>query len=487
MTQQTAQSENHEGTIVTLVVDDDQGMRRALKRYLESEGYSVFEASNGNEALDLLGNERVDVVLTDVKMPDLDGMDLLKASRKTIPDLPIVLMTAFGTVENAVAAMKAGASDYLRKPFELTEVLLVLSRAVESARMKREVEKLRAETGRPFSFDMLIGESQPMKDLKKQIQKIASSDANVIICGESGTGKELVAQAVHHYGSRSKKPLVAVNCSAVPETLFESEFFGFMKGAFTGAIQSRAGLFEEADGGTLFLDEISTLPESCQAKLLRVLEEGKVKRVGALKAHPIDVRIICATNILLEDAVESGAFRTDLFYRLNVVTISIPPLRMRREDIRSLFDHFLKLHLPAGEDIPVVSDKIMELLVRHDWPGNVRELQNAVQRSLVLYDGGELSVRDLPEQLMNLNSSLYGGDEKKDIHIDGSVNAGSSSMEYEQVVPSLEEVLRLDELERLHIAKIVEMTGGNRTKAAEILGINRRTLYRKLKLDEPEE
>lgn len=487
MINQTAQSEHHEGTTVTLVVDDDQGMRRALKRYLESEGHSVFEASNGNEALDLLAKERVDVVLTDVRMPDLDGMALLKGSRKIIPDLPIVLMTAFGSVENAVAAMKAGASDYLRKPFELSEVLLVLGRAVESVRIKREVERLRAQAGRSFSFDMLIGESQPMKDLKQQIQKIASSDANVILSGESGTGKELVAQAIHSFGSRAEKPLVAVNCSAIPETLFESEFFGFMKGAFTGAIQSKAGLFEEADGGTLFLDEVSILPESCQAKLLRVLEEGKVKRVGAMKAHPIDVRIICATNIPLEEVVESGAFRTDLFYRLNVVTLLIPSLRKRREDIPSLFDYFLKLHLPAGREIPVVTDELMELLVRHDWPGNVRELQNAVQRSLVLYDGSELRVHDLPEQLLNLDRSMSGKDEKNDVHIASSVNAGSSSMEYEPVVPYSGEELRLDELERRHIARIVEMTGGNRTRAAEILGINRRTLYRKLKLVEQEE
>ena len=469
MTDQPPPASGPRSTIVTLVVDDDADMREMLRRVLSAEGHAVLEAANGAEALQSLERERVDVVLSDVRMPGLDGMALLQATQRVDPDLPVVLMTAFGSVEDAVAAMKAGAADYVRKPFELGEVVLALKRAVASARMKREVERLRARSGEIEPIERLIGQSEPMRELKALIRRVSDSDANVIVSGESGTGKELVAQAIHACSGRAEGPLVAVNCSAVPETLFESEFFGYVKGAFTGAVQSRPGLFEEADGGTLFLDEVSVLAGSCQAKLLRVLEEGRVKRVGATKAHPVDVRIIAATNVALEQAVESGVFRSDLFYRLNVVTLRVPPLRDRIGDVPLLVRHSLSTMVPAGDPVPEMTPEASDLLMAYAWPGNVRELQNVLQRALVLRGGEPIRPADLPPFVL---SGAVVPDRGAAPAAAASSEAGAGTGD---TLPSLEE------LERAHIMKVLEATGGNRSRAAERLGIDRRTLHRKLK------
>jgi two-component system response regulator AtoC len=448
--------------IVVLVVDDDSEMRRVLRRSLESEGHSVLEADNGKEALRLLEHERVDVVLSDVRMPGLDGMALLRQVAGTAADVPVVLMTAFGSVEDAVAAMKDGAADYVRKPFELDEVLVALKRAVRVRRERRELRRLRKEAGSDTPLERIIGDSPAIRQLLADIHKIGASDANVIVSGESGTGKELVARALHHVSPRSSGPFLPVNCSAIPETLFESEFFGHVKGAFTGASHSKPGLFEEADTGTLFLDEISTIPESGQAKLLRVLEDGILKRVGATQARPVDVRLISATNVPLQSLVHDGMFRSDLYYRLNVVTLAIPPLRDRPSDIPLLVEHFLFEYGQMSQG-DILDGETTRRLTSYPWPGNVRELENVVQRALVMREkhiGGD----DLPQHLRDAVSSRTEHPQQP---------SGEES-------PS-SEMRSLEELEWDHIQAVLQSTGGNRAQASRILRIDRRTLQRKLK------
>jgi DNA-binding NtrC family response regulator len=451
--------------MVVLVVDDDSEMRRVLRRSLESEGHGVLEADSGRKALSLLEHERVDVVLSDVRMPGLDGMALLGAVVKTAADVPVVLMTAFGSVEDAVAAMKGGAADYVRKPFELDEVLLALKRAVRTRRERWELRRLRREAGSDSPLERIIGDSAVIQELLADVRKVGASDANVIVSGESGTGKELVARALHHVGPRSNGPFLPVNCSAIPETLFESEFFGHVKGAFTGASQSKPGLFEEADGGTLFLDEISTIPDSGQAKLLRVLEDGIVKRVGATQARPVDARLISATNVPLQDLVDAGEFRSDLYYRLNVVTLVVPPLRDRPSDIPLLAQHFLNKHGSPQQGVSF-DGETMQRFASYPWPGNIRELENLVQRALVMRNG-HVEMDDLPR------------------HLGGAVVSGEESPQRPpgEGVPS-RELSSLEELEWDHIQSVLRATGGNRLQASQILGIDRRTLQRKLKKQE---
>ncbi|QRK04774.1 sigma-54-dependent Fis family transcriptional regulator [Archangium violaceum] len=440
-----------------LVVDDHVEMGEMLKEPLADAGYIVDVAGSGAEAIAQLRARLYDVVLCDLRMKEVDGLDVLAAALKMDPGLPVLLMTAFGAVESAVEAMKRGAYHYLTKPFRLDEVLLHVERALEGRRLRAEHQNLKRQAVDRGALGSLIGRSAPMRTLYELVERVAHSDAPVLVRGESGSGKELVARALHSEGLRRQGPFVAVNCTALPHALLESELFGHVKGAFTGATTARRGLFVEADGGTLFLDEIGDMPPELQAKLLRVLEDGEVRAVGADGARDVDVRIVAATHQDLEARVKEGRFRADLFYRLNVVSLRIPPLRERREDIPMLVEHFVAQARARNTRSPVTSlaPEVLAELVRMPWPGNVRELENLVERLVVL--GGQPSV-DL--SLLRLHASS------------GTQDAHPLAAAQEQVVP-------LRQLESDYIAWVVARCGGNKTRAAELLGIDVSTIHRR--------
>lgn len=398
---------------VVLVVDDEKNWLIVLEEILQDEGYEVLTADNAHDALQLAMNNDVDVVVTDMKMPEIDGITLLDRLHRAKPDVPIIIMTAYGTVEKAVEAMKKGAFDYICKPFTNEEFLVVVSKALEHFRLITANRKLQREVEERYRFDNLVGKSAVMRRLFDTIEKIAPSKATVLITGESGTGKELIARAIHYHSPRRDKPFVSVNCGALPETLLESELFGHEKGAFTGAIQRRKGRFELAHEGTLFLDEISEMSPHLQVKLLRVLQEMEFERVGGMETIRVDVRIIAASNRDLKTEMEEGRFRQDLFYRLNVVHIQVPPLRERKEDIPLLVQHFLTRYAgELGKGVPVrVHPEAMRCLIEYHWPGNVRELENVIERALILATGDEITLRDLPEEIRN--PEYTGIEEKK--------------------------------------------------------------------------
>lgn len=437
-----------------LVVEDDPEMLALLCEHLEAEGYSAMGTSRGTDAIARLRSAEFDVVLTDLKMPDVDGMEVLRIARESPPEIPVILVTAFGTIETAIQAIRHGAYDYVTKPFRLDEISLLVGRALEEKRLREENRRLRAEVTSRYRFDNLLGSSPGIQAVFALIRKAAPGDANVLITGESGTGKELVAKAIHYNSPRAQRPFIPVNCAAVPAGLLESELFGHRKGAFTGAVSSRRGLFREAEGGTLFLDEIGDMAPELQAKLLRVIEDRAVRPVGSDEAVSLNIRLVAATNKDLAARIQEGQFREDLYYRLTVIPIHLPPLRERREDIPLLAEHFLRRAVAAsGKDIGGFAPETMAALLRHPWPGNVRELENVVERAVTLTAGEQV----LSEALL-LEASPAPAPE--------SLLARASRR------PTLEE-LTAD-----YVSLVLREVGGDKAKAAEILGISKRTLYR---------
>jgi len=437
-----------------LIVEDDDKMLGLLRKVLARHGFSVTTCTRGWEALEKAGQDVYDLVISDIRMPGMTGLDLLKSIRSLSPDTYVILMTAFGSVDSAVASMKQGAYDYITKPFKMDEFVILVRKALEEQKLRQEVKTLRAEVQHKYSFGNIIGKSQPMQEVYTLIKRVAFHKTTVLITGQSGTGKELVAKAIHYNSPRSDFPFVVVNCSAIPETLLESELFGHVQGAFTGAISSRKGLFEEAERGSVFLDEVGNIPPSIQVKLLRVLQEREIRRLGGAENIKVDVRLIAATNVDLYEEVRKGQFRDDLYYRLNVVHINLPSLRDRPEDIPLLIQHFLnKYSHEYGVGEKQLSKEALRILMDYEWPGNVRELENCIERAVTLGRHETIKPEDLPSHL---------------------ANAAHESVQ----VPELPENLTLKELEIEYIRKILTKTGGNKVKAAAILGINRRTIYR---------
>ncbi len=442
-----------------LVVEDGQSQREMLRDFLKDEGYPVSEAENGESALIKLREDCFDLVLTDYKMPGMDGMALLQAAKELNPEVDVVVMTAFGTVETAVSAMKAGASDYISKPIDLDELQLLIERISGRRTIVRENKMLRQELrGKRVTPDGIIFRSKAMEQVINMTGRVAKSRATVLIQGESGTGKELIARLIHDLSPRSEKPMTIVNCAALPENLLESELFGHEKGAFTGATGTRLGRFEEADGGTLFLDEIGELTNAVQVKLLRFLQEREFQRIGGNRTFHSDVRVISATNRDLESRMKDGEFREDLFYRLNVVGVTIPPLRDRREDLAPLMDHFLKrFSSENNRNIKGVSSKARDLLMKYDYPGNVRELENILERAVVIARGDIIEIADLPFSAAKENGA--GNRNWKQ----GTLKDAMAFLEQEMVQDAMAE------------------TGNHQTRAARILGISERMLRYKLK------
>lgn len=379
-----------------LVVDDEQSLREVLSIMLKRAGYAVTSATDGEDAVELLQKEIFDLVITDLRMPKVDGMEVLKAVKSASPETVVLIITAFASADSAVEAMKQGAYDYLTKPFQVDEVQLIIRNALEKRRLTTENMLLKREMASQSSFAQLVGQSEAIQRVFEVVRKVADSKSNVLICGESGTGKELVARAIHYNSARSALPFVAVNCSAVPETLLESELFGHMKGSFTGAIANKAGLFEIANGGTIFLDEIGDTTPTIQVKLLRVIQEREFRRVGGSQDIKVDVRVVAATNKDLEKAVADGSFREDLYYRLDVIPIRLPPLRMRTGDIPLLVNHFLeRFAKESGKPKPVFSSDAMHVLLEHEWRGNVRELENLIERVVAFSVDGPVTDADV--------------------------------------------------------------------------------------------
>ncbi len=437
-----------------LVVDDEGPIREVLQRGLsQMGGFLVDTAKNGQEAIEKVEKETFDIVLTDLMMPEMDGMELLKMIKGTRPELPVIMMTAYGSIDNAVEAMRIGANDYITKPVDFKDLFMRISKVQQESLLIKENRLLRMEVRKKFEFSNIIGKSKKMQEVFSLIEKVASSNSTVLIYGGSGTGKELVAKAIHYNSPRADRPFLPFNCGAIPETLVESELFGHTKGAFTGAIQAKKGLFEEANGGTLFLDEISTIPPSVQVKLLRVLQEKEVMKVGSTERIKIDVRLIAATNEDLEGLMKKGRFREDLFYRLHVFPIFLPDLKERKEDIPLLAYHFLERYSKeAKKEIKGISKEAMNLLLEYDWPGNVRELENAIERAVIMADKDYLTPNDFPKELLHGISTLI----KKGVR----------------------ERKSLEEVKDEYIQQILKETNGNKRAAAEILKINPRTLYR---------
>jgi len=441
-----------------LIVDDEKNYLLVLSALLEGEGYEVETAPSGARALALVEEDEPDLVITDMRMPRMSGVELIRELKARNPDLPVIVMTAFGTVENAVEAMKAGALDYITKPFENQELLLTVERALKMRRLMTQNQLLREELKRGRGFEEIIGESKPMREVFSLVEKVAATRATVLITGESGTGKELIARAIHSRSPRASEPFVAVNCMALTETLLESELFGHEKGSFTGALGRRKGRFEVADKGTLFLDEVGEIAPSLQVKLLRALQERTFERVGGSQAISVDVRIVAATNRDLAEAVKAGAFREDLFYRLNVVRLELPPLRARMEDLPALAAHFIaKYAAEMGRQAPKVSSEAMQRLYGHAWPGNVRELENALERAVILA-GDEIRPSDLPFELKPESG--------------GQTATPPRDMTITEAVEDLE--IRM-------IKRALEKASGVQSHAADALGITKSNLAYKMK------
>jgi two-component system response regulator PilR (NtrC family) len=453
-----------------LVVDDERSMQEFLEILLRREGYDVTCAGDVDSALLALESDDFDVVISDLQMPGKTGLDLLHALRETSPETVALVMTAFASTETAIAAMKEGAYDYLTKPFQVDEIRLVLEKALEKKLLARENRRLRSELRSQIRQRALIGSSPVMQRVYELIGQVAETKANVLISGESGTGKELVARAIHAASDRRDRPFVALNCGAIPENLLESELFGHVKGAFTGAVQNKEGLFETADTGTLFLDEVGELPPSVQVKLLRAIQEKAIRRVGGTSDRKIDVRILAATNRRLEDEVAAGRFREDLYYRLNVIQIALPPLRERPEDVPLLVQHFVDKYAgELGKEIGGASEEAMGRLLEHSYPGNVRELENVIERAVALSRGGTIEVDALPPNL--LQPAVDGAVRSSVLPPDGA--------NLDNLVNDYERGLLLEALERV---------GGVKKRAAKLLGVSFRSFrYRlqKLGLDEP--
>jgi len=435
-----------------LIVDDDKNMLEVLSLRLEAEGYKVTATAGAEDALKMAKDELFDLALVDLKLAGKDGIELMQELRRITPEMPVIILTAYGTIETAVEAMKRGAYSYLTKPFNRRELLLQIKNGLEKSSLSREVRRLKALVGERYGFENIIGKSKKMQEVMEQVSRAAETDSNVCIYGESGTGKELMAKSLHLLSSRKDKPFVAINCAAIPEGLLEGELFGYEKGAFTGAVRNKRGFFAQADGGTIFLDEISEMSEAMQAKLLRVLQEKQFHILGGEKSIEVDVRILTATNKNLEDEVKSGAFREDLFYRIYVIPIHLPPLRERKEDIPLLADHFIKKF--AGEmkkEIKGISTPALQKLLSYPWPGNVRELENTIEYAVAM------TARDVISEGLILQTKTIEGDKLKPLK-DAK-----------------------NEFEKSYISNILSLTGGNVTRAAKLAGKHRADLYDLLK------
>jgi two-component system response regulator AtoC len=443
-----------------LLVDDDPAMTEALAQALPQKGYEATTRGSADEALQLLESEDFDVVVTDLHMKGMNGLELCARIVANRPDIPVVVITAFGSLESAIEAIRAGAYDFVTKPFETKTLTLALDRAVQHRTLRHEVRRLREQIDRARPVPDLIGESAALRPVRDLIDRLGDSDASVLVTGESGTGKEVVARALHNTGRRRTGAFIAVNCAALPEALLESELFGHTRGAFTDAKAPRTGLFVQAHGGTLFLDEIGDMPASLQVKLLRALQERRIRPIGADSETPVDVRLVCATNRDLETAIEERRFREDLYFRINVVQVALPPLRVRGNDILLLAQTFLgRFATQAQKSVQGLSPAAAEKLMAYPWPGNVRELQNAIERAVALTRFEEISADDLPDRIRNYRASQ--------LLVEGQD-------------PS--ELVPLEEVERRYVLRVLEAMGGRRSDAARVLGIDRKTLYRKLEL-----
>ncbi len=445
-----------------LLIDDEPLMRMTIQDALESEGYQVNVAETGQKGLALWRKNSFDILITDLKLPDLDGLQILKEVKMTNPETQVILITAYGSIDSAVTAMKEGASDYLTKPFSMDELLLIIQRLLRIKQLEEENIRLKEKVKERFGLEGLVGKSPQMQKIYDLIEMISQTDTTILIQGESGTGKEMVANAIHFKSLRKNGPFIKVNCSALPETLLETELFGHEKGAFTGAIRQRKGRFELADQGTLFLDEVGEISPAVQVKLLRVLQERKFERVGGNETLFVDVRLICATQKDLKEQIQKGTFREDLYYRLNVVPIHLPPLRERREDILLLADHFIsKFSKKMGKEVIGFSEEAKNLLLRYSFPGNIRELENMIERAIALLKRRIIQVEDLPEELCGQRSIIQEICKKiqEPKHLAWAVNL----------------------FEKEYIQNVLERTKGKKGEAAEILGISRKTLWEKIK------
>lgn len=454
----TAPAANTEARRRVLVVDDEPEMAAVIEQALTRRNYQTVQLNSADAAWERLEQEDFDVVVTDLNMKGMSGVELTERVCKNRQDLPVIVITAFGSLETAIATLRAGANDFITKPFDIDQLVVAVERAIQSRSLRAEVTRLRDEVARSKPSADFIGDGPAMRKLHEVIARVAETDATVLVTGESGSGKELVARDVHKRSKRAGGPFVAINCAALPETLLESELFGHVKGAFTDAKTSKRGLFVEASGGTLFLDEIGELPPGIQAKLLRALEERSVRPVGGTSETPFDARLVTATNRDLESLVESGRFREDLYYRINVVHVDLPPLRSRGSDVVLLAQHFTtKLSAPMGKTVKGFSSAVAERLISYSWPGNVRELQNCIERAIALARFDELTVEDLPPKVRDYKPSF--------------------------VVVATEDptdLVTMEEVERRYIQRVMEAVGQNKTQAAKVLGFDRTTLYRKL-------
>ena len=451
-----------------LIADDESNLRKVLGMHLKRAGYTVTSVADGEAALEALEETSYGAVISDLRMPRLDGMRLLKLIQSRWPDLPVIILTAHGTVDTAVEALKLGARDFITKPFDKEDVIKVVSKAVASQRLERDASSAAAAEGGAYGRFGIIGRSQGMIRIFDIVEKVAATPSTVLIQGESGTGKELIAKALHGYSDRTDKPFIKVNCAAIPDTLIESELFGYEKGAFTGATTRKPGRFELAHGGTLFLDEIGEVSTEMQVKLLRAIQESEFERVGGVETVRVDVRLVAATNRDLAKEVAEGKFRDDLYYRLNVVPVQLPPLRQRREDIPLLTEHLLKRYAKRlGRATEGVSESAMDVLLHYDWPGNIRELENVIERTLLFCDGPEIEAGDLPAEL------------------EGRVSAALPSTDPIPPVgvTSLKHAVKLttQRLERKLIEQALKETNGNVTHAAQKLEISRKSLQNKMK------
>jgi two-component system, NtrC family, response regulator AtoC len=438
-----------------LVVEDEEKLRRVIELQLASMGFEVDKAATAEEGIKIA--DRADLILTDLRLPRMDGLQFLAQIRRQNTQVPVIMMTAYGSIETAVESMKAGATDFLLKPFSLDHLMQVVNKALELSTLRNENRQLKAELGRRYEYDNIVGRSEAMQEIFATIDRVAPSRATVLLAGESGVGKDLIARAIHFHSPRRDRPLVKINCTAIPENLMESELFGYEKGAFTGAAGTKPGKFEQADTGTVFLDEIGDVPAAIQVKLLRILQEREFERLGSNVTRHIDVRVIAATNQDLRAALEQGTFREDLYYRLNVVPINIPPLRERREDIRLMANHFLKKLAPdAGRDVESITDAAMEKLLNYHWPGNVRELENVIERGLILCRGKELDVDDIKLETAPRPRTQNDGQ-----HF-------------------LPEGLTLDQYEQEIIREALKRADGNKSQAARMLGLTRNALRYRL-------
>jgi len=451
-----------------LIADDESGIRFTLEQVLQREGLQTVAVANGEEAIKAARDQDFDLALLDFKMPKLDGMQTMQLLKRLNPGLPVVMMTAFGSRDHAMQALRNGAHDYFGKPFDIDELIVVVKRALEKQHLLRQVEDLRSRLADQVRFDRLIGSSEPMQQVFRLLKRVCASDVTVLIHGESGTGKELIAQALHFNSPRRDGPFVSINCAAIPENLLESELFGHERGAFTGAVAQKPGRFEMADKGTIFLDEIGDMPMALQAKMLRVLQERTVERVGGTKPLPVDVRVVAATNKILQKEVETGRFREDLFFRLNVVPIMLPPLRERGADVLMLANHFLKVYNQKfNRTIAAFTPDTAEALLQHTWPGNVRELENAVQRAIILSTGDTITREDLPPNI---------GHTEPHPDLEPRIPA-----EEDFSMPLTDKIAAIaDRYEKAYIMAALQRASFHRQATADLLGISRKSLHNKM-------